>query len=321
MQKILKIMLFTTIFFLASKTSFAGYTLQIKALPMDDQQAGLKLYNSLKNKQYLVYYYTAEVKDKPWLRIRLGYFTDKADAKRFGETFKQKEKLDYFVDEASLTVETYQKQFKVLTTPSAVWLQSPEKNKLLYDFETVNALDLLDNTHAMISPTGKTVVFYYDEKLIQVDINTSKSQILKEDVLNAQPQWSHDGQYIGYLDYLEWETETNLCIIQANNAQSRCLTDNEQSQKAVKSFHWHPQKNQLFFVEGHAFGTVSVGGNLYRIDTTGKRKAVVLADTEKREEIGAEFTIKADSIHYSLYQFDEQYIHKTQSQHNIKLPE
>jgi hypothetical protein len=173
----------------------------------------------------------------------------------------------------------------------------------------------------MISSTGKAVVFYYAEKLIQVDINTGKSQILKEDVLNAQPQWSYNSQYIGYLDYFEWETETNLCIIQVNNAQSRCLTDNEQSQKAVKSFHWHPQKNQLFFIEGHAFGTVSVGGNLYMIDTAGQRKTIVLANTDKREEIGAEFTIKANSIHYSLYQFDAQYIHKTQSQRKIKLPE
>jgi septal ring-binding cell division protein DamX len=78
MRKMLKIMLCWTIFFLTSKTSFAGYTLQIKALPMEAQQAGLKLYNNLKNKQYLVYYYTTEVKDKPCLRIMLGYFADKA---------------------------------------------------------------------------------------------------------------------------------------------------------------------------------------------------------------------------------------------------
>lgn len=291
------------------------YSIQVKAVLMSQHEAGVTLYNQLKDKNYLVYYYQLPLNNEQWFRVRVGCFATRSKAQEFGNTFKQKEKLPFFVNDTPLFVDAYHDQFKVITTPSAIWLQP--KNTILYQFPGINELDLLQQTQARIAPNGKHIVFYYDEKIFQVNMNSGLSEVLRAEVVNAQPQWSFDSQYVGYLDNAEWEVETSLCVLKGQNT---CLVKNSsQTQKAVKSFQWHPRNNMMFFVEGHAYGTVSVGGNLYAIDMEGKRHEVVIAKAEN-QEIGSDFEIKNGLIYYKLYQFDDEYLNKTVTPKKIKLP-
>ncbi len=284
------------------------YSLQVKALPMTEKDKGLQLYEALKQQGYLVYYYVATVNDKEWLRVRVGHFADKQQAKKIGEKLKAAEGIDSFVEQTPLFVDT-KKHIDVITTPSAVWRSSPNATKELYSFTGFNSLSFLEDTQAILSPSGKDLVFYYDHKLIQITVaNQTHQELVKEGLLNSQPTWSADGKYIGYIDYLEWETPSSLCVIKVADHQNTCLVKNdEQTQQAVKSFHWHPQKNLLFFIEGHATGTVSVGGNLYSVDLTGQRNEVVMAKQENQEEISSEFSIRGNQIHYQVIQFDKDY--------------
>jgi Domain of unknown function (DUF4652)/SPOR domain len=316
MKKIIRITILSWLTLFLPPLSQAGevvhYSLQVKALPMAEQDKGLQLYEALKQKGYLVYYYVATVNDKEWLRVRVGHFADKEQAKQLGEKLKAAEGIDYFVEQTRLFVDT-KNHIDVITTPSAVWLSSKNATKELYSFKGFNSLAFLENTQAVLSPSGKDLVFYDDHKLIQVTVaNQTSQELVKEGLLNSQPAWSADGKYIGYIDYLEWETPSSLCLIKVADRQNTCLVkNNEQTQQAVKSFHWHPQKNLLFFVEGHATGTVSVGGNLYSVDLAGQRKEVVMAKPDNQEEISSEFSIQGNQIHYQVVQFDKDYNKQT----------
>lgn len=312
MKKITRIIILSLLILCLPPLSQAGevvhYSLQVKALPMTEQDQALQLYETLKQKGYLVYYYVATVNGKEWLRVRVGHFANKEQAKQLGEKLKKAEGIDYFVEPTPLFVDA-KNNVDVITTPSALWLSSKNATKELYPFKGFNSLDFLENTQAVLSPSGKDLVFYYDHQLIQITVATQASQEwVKDGLLNSKPTWSADGKYIGYIDYLEWETPSSLCIIKVADRQNTCLVkNNEQTQQAVKSFHWHPQKNLLFFVEGHATGTVSVGGNLYSVNLEGQRKEVAMAKQGNQEEISSEFSIQGNQIHYQVVRFDKDY--------------
>ena len=326
MNKIVKTIKYSAILLLFPLLSQADeatfYSLQVKALPIAEQKQGLELYETLKQTGYLVYYYSAEVDGKEWLRIRVGHFSNKEQAKQTGEAMKKTKGIGYFIDKAELFVDHYQNQLEVITSPSAIWLKTANQTKEIYHFNGFNGLDLIKHTQAIISPSGKEIVFYYDHQLLRLEIDSGKSQTLTKDgLLDSQPAWSADGKYIGYLDYSEWETPTSLCIIAVETAQNTCLVkNNEKTQKAVKSFYWHPRKNLLFFVEGPAYGTVSVGGNLYSVDLKGHRKEMVTAKEDHQEEVATKFSIKNDTITYTVVQFDKAYTKPTTSTtHQIKI--
>lgn len=303
MQKVISIFLlcvFVQMSQAGEKKSY--YTLQVGTFPLTEQQQGVTFYKTLKETGYLAYYQLDQVKGKEELKVQVGIFSDRTQAQKLGEKLK----LPYTVEKTKLFID-YSKQFRIITTPSAVWYDAGSSMKELYSFQSIHADDLLEQTYALISPTGKEIVFYYDGKIIKVDIRTGKSQVLvKEGLYNSHPAWSYNGKYIAYLDNTEWETPTSLCIIEAE--KNRCLIkNNEKTQKAVKSFRWHPGKDHLFFVEGHAYGTVSVGGNLYMMNMDGKRKDVVVNDGAKSEEISADFSIHEGLLTYQVIQFDKDY--------------
>ncbi len=292
-----------------AKEESSYYSLQVKAVPLAEQKTGLEVYESMKKNGYLAYYYTAEVDGKEWLRVRVGHFASKELAQNAGKELKMNVGIDSFADKLPLLVYNYQNKFDVITTPSGIWWYSASQNKELYPFGGLNSLELLAHTQAKVSPNGKEVVFYYDHQLIKVEVETATTQILvKAGVLNSAPAWSVDGKYIGYLDDTEWENPTSLCVIEVASLKNKCLVQNDSgTQRAVKSFHWHPSKNLIYFVEGHAAGTVSVGGGLYAVDLAGQRKNIVIARQDNREEISAEFFIKGNTINYQVVQFNSEY--------------
>ena len=303
MRKIISIFLFCVFIQIAQAAEKKSYyTLQFGTFPLTAQKQALTLYKTLKEAGHLVYYQTDSFNGKEELKVRVGIFSDRTQTQKISKKLESPytvEKTRLFVDHA--------KQFRIVTTPSAIWYDAENSTKELYVFEGIHGADLLEQTYALLSPTGKDIIFYYDGKIIKVDVGTGKSRTLvKEGLFDSRPVWSYDGRYIAYLDNTEWETPTSLCIIEAE--KNHCLIkNNETTQKAVKSFQWYPGKNRLFFVEGHAYGTVSVGGSLYMVDMEGKRKDVVLQEEGKFEEIHAEFSIHEGLLSYQVVQFDKEY--------------
>ena len=297
------------------------YTIQVKALPMGQYKEGLELYTHLKNKGYLPYFYKIKLKDKWWFRLRVGYFKDRNQARMFGEVVKEKEGLDYYVDKAKIFVDRFNNTFDIITTPSAVWINSDNSRKILYALnkKTVNKSGILFYTRALISPTGKQVVFYYDEKIIGVDVESGRSTVFKGDVYDSAPKWSPDGNYIAYLDYVEWEVETSLWLIKSDGTQDTCIVKHGKTQRAVKSFQWHPYRNSIFFVEGYAYGTVTVGGNMYLLDVSEKKRRLVIEPPKKYDEIARGFHIKNGKLHYKLAHFDDNMMNVTFTEHSIPL--
>lgn len=299
------------------------YSLQVAAILVENAQNGLALYEQLKAKGYLVYYHTEKSDNKQWFKVKVGCFSDRTEAEAFGKEFQQTEGLEYFIVKQRLFVEIYQDKFDIVTTTSAIWFRSQDRVKELYKIaaDSYNAFDILEDTQARISLSGKDVVFYYNGKIITVNIETGLDLLIREDVLNSRPQWSYDGQYIAYLDELEWEVPTSLCLIRFESLEDTCLVKNDfGTQSAVKSFHWHPHQNKIFFVEGYAYGTVTVGGNLYVIDMQGKREGVVIM-TDERKEICSEFFIEDGFLIYQVAHFDPDFMNMTLTTHRIKLSE
>ncbi len=299
------------------------YSLQVSAVPVETYQNGLLVYEELKQKGYCTYYFQERIKEKDWVRVRVGYFADREQAEAFGREFQRAEGRDYFIARTPLHVHTSRDQCEVVTTPSGIWKISEDQAEELYHFETdvANRLDMLEETQARISPSTKEAVFYYDSTILLLNLETGKQQIVKKDVLNSDPQWSPDGSYLGYLDVREWEVPTSLWNLHLESGQETALVQHGygDSQLAVKSFQWHPHRNLIFFVEGHAYGTLSVGGSLYLIDMEGNRQDIVIADTENREEVEADFFINEGTLVYSIARFDEQYTEKTCTTHEIDV--
>jgi hypothetical protein len=92
----------------------------------------------------------------------------------------------------------------------------------------------------------------------------------------------------------------------------RALVDHRApgADRAVKDFVWHPEDDRIFFVDGYAFGTVSVGGVIRSVDMEGKVTTVLEPDG-KRSELAGPMSIQDGYLRYRIVRFDEQFIAKT----------
>jgi len=162
------------------------YTVQIKSVPITGKESGLKIYNSLKAKGYLIYYYQKDVNKITYMRIRVGIFNTISDAKAFAEKFKQNEGFDYYVDRTICHVENYKNRFQIITTPSAAWYRDKQLAKEVFRFDKKDINDeyLTNETKALISPDGNEIVFWYNSELIKV--NLSKEDDLS--IANIDPE-------------------------------------------------------------------------------------------------------------------------------------
>lgn len=232
--------------------------------------------------------------------------------------------MNYILDTANVFVDTYRNRFEVITTPSAIWLKRGNRIREVYplhskDFEA-NYDFLPDETQAVISPSGKEILFYFDSKIIKVHLKSSRRTILGNGN-NSSPQWSYRGDLIGFMDEREFETKTSLWVMRTDGTRKHCLVKHqfgEKSLNTVKSFRWHPSRNLIIFVEGYTWGTVTFGGNIYGVDMQGNRKTLVVANS-KMEEISSDIYISNDSLIYQIVHFKNNYMDTTLTTHKVPL--
>jgi len=275
------------------------YTIQILSASAARRDEVRAICEMLRRKGYLAYCAEARVRGKRHIRLRLGAFSTRAAAQAYATDITLKEGFDYFVVRANVFVDSFGDAFEVITTPGGIWLKSATTTKPLYRFYSP----------ARISPTGKAIAFYHDNKIIKIDLPDGSASVLREgrreeELFQALVRFSPDGQYVAYLDRVGWELTTKLWVMRADGSDSRCLVGDETGTTKVKSFLWHPQANRLLYVAGPTHGTVSVGGDLCSVDLIGHRRTLVKAQPTEGVEVAGDLWIADGRLCYRLAHFD-----------------
>lgn len=282
------------------------YTVQVLAAPIENKQAMLSVYESLRDKGRLVYYYPKRVGERQYLRLRAGIFESQDRAREHAEALKN-EGFAPFVAEAEVAVTRFKNEFNIVTTPSGIWLVTNSSARELY----APAQGLIDRRHTtpQIAPDGAAIAFYAAGQIVKVTLHTGDPQVLvetapEENLFNSIVQWSPDGRYLAYLDAVEWELPTRLWVMRPDGTERRCLIGDATTQTKVKSFQWHPNKDRIFCAVGPTYGTVSLGGSLCCITLDGVHRTLVEASADSGIEVLPDFRIADGLLHYRTVQHD-----------------
>jgi hypothetical protein len=334
MKKIIQISFFivslTLISNMISASNNKQYnTIHLKAFQLSSKEfmEGAELYHKLKEKGYIAYGYFDLVRNKQLFIVRVGCFENMSEAKKLSDEIKKEEGLDCLVVRADyLRLDKYKDKYKIITTPAGIWLEKGKTKKEIYLLaEGHTRKNITERVRILISPSGTGAVFYFKQKIIKIDIEQEQAYVLFQDTEETQLsssilEWSYDGKYIAYIDAPEFEFPASLWVMKADGSERRSLVKHDYSSNdAVKSFHWHPNKNLIFFVEGYTWGTVTVGGDLFSVDLKGNRKTIIVADRKKGEEIFRDFRIENNTIYYKIVHFDKEYIKRHYTEHEFKI--
>ncbi len=286
------------------------YTVQIQSVPPARIDHALRTYEDLKAKGHLVYYGHAYVHERVYIRLRAGFFGDRDAAEAYADTLRQKEGFDGFVTQANLAVASFGEAFDIVTTSNDLWLLARGSVRLLYHFDSIEAAATC--SAVAICPAGRTVAFACDNRILRIDLDSSAATTLAKGqseaaLFRCALAWSPDGRQIAYLDRVGWELPTRLWIMRSDGDANRCLAGDNTGRTRVKSFRWHPYRDELFYVSGPTHGTVSVGGSLNRVNLQGRRQLVASACVAGRTEVCPQFHIAGGEIHYRIAHFDPDY--------------
>lgn len=298
------------------------YTVQILSVPAAGRSRVLEIYEALKAKGHLVYCRNAYVHERIYVRLRAGAFKDRQEAHAYAETLREQEGFDGFVAQANLSVESFGQAFDIVATPNDIWFQSDTSLRLLYHFGAAEAA--ATRTAVRICPAGRDIVFSHDNKILKVNVQTAAVTVLKqgqgeEALFESLLAFSPDGRHIAYLDKAGWELPTSLWVMRSDGSEDRRLVGDATGRTRVKGLQWHPHKDELFYVSGLTYGTVSVGGSLYRVDLGGRKELLVSACTTERTEVCSDFHIADGQVHYRLAHFDADYQVKAYTAHQIPI--
>jgi len=299
------------------------YTVQLQAGPAARRSQILRTYEALKAKGYLVYCRDAYVHDHLYVRLRAGCFQDREKARVYADALREKENFDGFVAQSRCSVASFGEAFDIVTTPNDIWFRSSTDLRPLYHFDTVEAATTC--SAVAIGPAGREIAFSCDNKILKIDLKTGTAVVLKEGrsegvLFRCLLAWSPDGQHIAYLDRVGWELPTSLWVMRSDGEDDRLLVADPTGQTRVKSFRWHPEDAELFYVSGPRHGTISVGGSLYRVGLDGDKGLLVPAGKAERMEVCRRFDIAAGRIHYRRAHFDPDYQVKRYTVHTTPLP-
>jgi dipeptidyl aminopeptidase/acylaminoacyl peptidase len=284
------------------------YTVQIGLFPTEEDSIAQQLYETLKNKGYLVYKSRININRNPYTQIRIEFFKQYSDADEFAEKIKKTEGYDCYAAYANAIIENYKNQFSIINLPKLVIYKDSVKYYELYQGEYERKV--------YISPDGKMILFSDGRtKIMKINIKTKNLFVLKDAdqhsyvLSNPEPNWSPDGKYIAFLKNHGFESPASLWIMDADGSNEKCIVPCCKIEKdhSVKSFQWHPSGKFIFFSNGYTMGTVSVGGDIYITDLYGNVNLIADADIKQRWEIFRGFRIVGDTLYYKVAHFDDNF--------------
>ena len=306
----------------------ANFSVQVRAVPMDQREDGLATMRHLISRGYLAYSYPAEVNGSSWLRVAVGAFASRRAAAEFGMAFAAAEDMDYFVTTGPIQVvegaDIMSKPGRELVvTPNALWLRDSGGARRAFDY-TVEPPPLPERTAvpASLSPAGDAVAFVVGGAAYAAPLDGGPVVALTgpdhpgvssdPDYL-WRPLWSPSGRYVAFLDQAYWEYPIGLWVARADGGGLRCLACNRNGQSAVKWFAWHPSDDRVLFVEGYSHGTVAVGGGLYSADVDGAVRTIIPADPsvgwQAYEEIAGPLRFEDGYLHFRRVRWlDDNYV-------------
>ncbi|MEA5010307.1 MAG: DUF4652 domain-containing protein [Angelakisella sp.] len=116
----------------------------------------------------------------------------------------------------------------------------------------------------------------------------------------------------------EFEESTELWMVQRDTAPVLLLPAAQISeQDAVKQVMWYNNDTVLLIV-GYRYGTVSPGGDVYRLDVTSKTLHLLYRPQGEREQV-ADLKVDGDQLTMEVFVYDEQYNHYEKEIRTIPL--
>ncbi len=269
------------------------------------------------NEGKLVYYQYKESDESKSYYLYRGIFPSITEAQLWVSLHLEKD-TEVNVVETDVYVEQYKDEFFVITTPQNIWYLKDNKYESLYALPNSTDQNFHLNTYsyrARISPNGKKLLFFTSDIVI-LDIESKQKQILVENnkpgyftLLRSIPKWSPSGEKVAFIDRLQWESGSNVWVINSDGSDLKKLIK-PKDQCKIKHISWHPTKEKILYCEGYAFGTVSVGGSIYITDLMGNKKLIIAPEEGKRQEISSYFEIIGNKLYYHVVQYDEQYMRR-----------
>ncbi len=306
------------------------YSIQVRAVPLARKADGLSTYRALRDKGYLVYHHAADVDGKSWLRIAVGAFRTTDDAAAFGRDFTAKEGMDHFVARAPVRIVAAAGGAFVVA-PSALWTRAGRtvREVFVFDESPPEGFAAPGGIRLMPSPDRTSVAFQYGMRVYAVRLGDETAVQLTaggpyfgaDHDYGPTPRWSPSGRYVAFQDFTEWEVKTSLWVARADGSETRALVDNQrrESQNAVKDFVWHPTEDRIIYVDGYAYGTVSVGGAIRSVDMAGQIVTVLDNDRKARQELAGPLRIADGHLHYRIVQFDANYERRSYTDARVPL--
>ena len=146
-------------------------------------------------------------------------------------------------------------------------------------------------------------------------------KVICENPYCSPPAVSPDGNKFAYMDVLEWEVPGEVYLYDLEKGKSELIIKQNQD---IKDQHTPKglcclDNNRLLAIIGFAYGTVSVGGELYLYDVEQGKLSLVLEPGEQ-EEICA-VTVSEDEVAIEYAKFDEEWNHSTRETKTYKLQE
>lgn len=301
------------------------FSIQVMSFPINEKSSAFQFYTGLKDAGYFVYMHKTKIEGNWWIRIKIGYFNSKDKADLFGKKFKSKSSLDYWVNPADILIDRSKTNYNIITTPSGIWLEKNSNFEEVYSFlpQMYHAGILLE-TKAMASPSDE-IVFYFQKKIIKVNLKSKESVILKEaqhieELHKSSPKWSYDGRYIAYMDSYTWEVPTKLRIMRKDGTHDKCIVQDMSRQNKVKDFSWHPSKNELFYIYGYTFGSMDSGGDLYAISIDSLKSRMIVTTENRNRFLIEKIKMVKNGIYLTIMQLKDGAPLKQRIYKKIPLP-
>ena len=274
------------------------YCIQVKSYPPSEYNDGLNLFKKLRDKGYLVYYYTQNIENKNWMRIRVGNFSSKQDAKEFGDKFAASEKLTYFVTQAeNIFVDGIAANQTVISTPSSRYMQMNGQLTEIYSiYDKIIEDGHLFGFYPPLVSVNNEIVLFFDAKVIKYNAIKNQTNILSEGhrFYNSSPKMSSSGKYIAYLDNYGWGMPTSLRLINLKKNTDTTLVDPRGPKNTqIKKFEWISGKDIILFIRGSAYK--SSGGELFYTDPDGNQNLVIRTEPKDSLEV-VDFFLRDNNV-------------------------
>ena len=148
------------------------YSIQFTSIPMADKQKALTLYEQMKAKGYLVYFFRTEVKGTNWVRLKVGLFPTMTRAREFGVRFKEQEGFDFFVTNADVRVYTPDTKHQIVLTPNSIWMadKAGHLELLLFGSEAIQPTDVLERMEFTRSPDEDYLLWRLDSQQYTIQL-------------------------------------------------------------------------------------------------------------------------------------------------------